>query len=97
MIFDTVRDAGAGWTVHRELTVAGLLGIPVPEAAIHDWGRLCDELTDQVLTGTETAEELALPASILRKRPDAIAVHWSGRMVWILEFSRVNDSREDWC
>ena len=97
MIFDTVRDAGAGWTVHRELTVAGLLGIPVPEAAIHDWGRLCDELTDQVLTGTETAEELALTASIRRKRPDAIAVHWSRRMVRILEFSRVNDSREDWC
>ncbi len=85
MIFDTVRDAGAGWTVHCKLMVAGLLGIPVSEAAIHDWDRLCYELTDQVLTGTETAEELALTASILRKRPDAIAVHWSHRMIRILD------------
>ncbi len=40
---------------------------------------------------------MALTASIQRKRPDAINVHWSWRLVWILEFSRVNDSREDWC
>ncbi len=74
-----------------------MLGIQVPEAVIHDWDRLCYELTDQVLTGKETVEELALTASIRRKRPDAIAIHWSRRVVWILEFSRVNDSRDDWC
>ena len=29
MIFNTIREAGGGWDVHRELTVAGLQGIPV--------------------------------------------------------------------
>jgi hypothetical protein len=45
MVFDMVRDAGRGWAVHRELTVAGLQGIPVPEDAMTDWYRMCDELT----------------------------------------------------
>ena len=44
MIVDTVRDADAGWTIHSELTVAGLLCIPVPEAAIHDRVEWWDEL-----------------------------------------------------
>ena len=82
--------------VHRELTVAGLLGIPVPEEVMTDWGRMGDELNDQDLA-TETAADLALTSGIRRKRPDAIAVHWGRRMVRILEFSRVNDFREDWC
>ncbi len=32
--------------VHRELTVAGLHGIPVREDAMADWHRMCDDLTD---------------------------------------------------
>ena len=36
-IFDTVRDAGAGWTVHRELTVVGLLGIPHAPCGVAGW------------------------------------------------------------
>ena len=95
MVFDVVRDSGGGWDVHRELTVADMLGIPVPEGAMADWYRMCDTLTDQDLT-TETSADLALASGIRRKRPDAIAVHWGRRMVRILEFSRVNDYRPDW-
>jgi hypothetical protein len=82
--FDWVRDAG--WSVHRELTVAGLRGIPVPEDATADWHRMCDELTDP---GRDMAPEMdadtALASCIRWKRPDGWVVHWGRRRVQILE------------
>jgi ribonuclease HI len=95
MVFNAIRAAGGGWDVHRELTVAGLQGIPVPEDAMQDWYRMFDYLTDGDLM-TDTAAELSLASGIRRKRPDGWAVHWNRRMIRILEFTRCNDSRPDW-
>ena len=95
MIFNTVRDAGGGWDVHRELTVAGLHGIPVPQAAMGDWYRMCDELVEQDIM-TDMEADLNLSSGIRRKRPDGWAVHWGRRLLRILEFTRCNDYRQDW-
>jgi hypothetical protein len=95
MVLNAVRAAGVGWDVHRELTVAGLQGIPVPVDAMTDWYRMFDYLTDGNLM-TDTAAELALASGIRRKRPDGWAVHWNRRKIRILEFTRCNDSRPDW-
>ena len=95
MIFNTIREAGGGWDVHRELTVAGLQGIPVPQVAMGDWHRMCDELVEQDLM-TDTEADLPLASGIRRKRPDGWAVHWGRRMLRILEFTRCNDYRQDW-
>ncbi len=73
---------GGGWDVHRELTVAGLQGIPVPVDAMQDWYRMFDYLTDGDPM-TDTAAELSLASSIRRKRPDGWAVHWNRRMIRI--------------
>ena len=95
MVFNAVIDAGGGWAVHRELTVAGLQGIPMPQDAMTDWYRMCDEMTEQDLM-TDTAADLSLASGIRRKRPDGWAVHWGRRMIRILEFTRCNDYRQDW-
>jgi hypothetical protein len=97
MVFDRVRDAGQGWTVHRELTVVGLQGLPVPQDAVADWGRMCDELSEEDLE-TETETELALASGILRKRLDTgrWAVQWGQRAVRLLEFTLCNNFRQDW-
>jgi ribonuclease HI len=95
MVFNAIRAAGGGWDVHRELTVAGLQGIPVPADAMQDWYRMFDYLTDGDLM-TDTAAELSLASGIRRTRPDGWAVHWNRRMIRILEFTRCNDSRPDW-
>ena len=62
--------------------------------AMDAWQRMCDELADEdlVLVG----EDAALSSSIRRKRPDAWAVHWGHRVVYILEFTRPNDWASDW-
>ncbi len=74
------------------LRVAGLQGIPVPQVAMGDWHRMCDELVEQDLM-TDTAADLPLASGIRRKRPDG----WAGRrMLRILEFTRCNDYRQDW-
>jgi hypothetical protein len=59
-----------------------------------EWHRMCDELADEdlVLVG----DDAALSSSIRRKRPDAWAVHWERRVVFILEFIRPNDGEDDW-
>jgi hypothetical protein len=94
MVFDRVSDATQGWTVHHELTVVGLQGLSVPQDAVEDWGRMCVELTEEGLE-TEAEAELALASGILRKQPDGWAVHWGLRAVWLLEFIRCNDFRQD--
>ena len=95
IVFKAIRDAGGGWDVHRELTVAGLQGIPVPADAMTDWYRMFDDLTDADLM-TDTAADLSLASGIRRKRPDGWAVHWNRRRIRILEFTRCNDFRVDW-
>ena len=95
MVFDWVRDAKGGWSVHQELTVAGLRGIPVPEEATAAWHRMCDDLTERDMAPEMDADP-ALASCIRRKRPDGWAVHWGRRRVRILEFTRCNDYRSDW-
>ena len=62
-IFDFISSAGQGWRVYRELTLAGLQGLPVPEHSMIDWYHKCDELTDGNLE-TATEAERALASSI---------------------------------
>ena len=95
MVFDWIREARGGWDVHRELTVSGLRGIPVPEDATADWHRMCDELTDRDIA-PETDADPALDSGIRRKRPDGWALHWGRRMIRLLEFTRCNDYRPAW-
>jgi hypothetical protein len=95
MVFEWVREARAGWDVHRELTVSGLRGIPVPEDAMTDWHRMCDELTDHDIA-PETDTDPALDSGIRRKRPDGWALHWGRRTIRVLEFTRCNDYRPAW-
>ena len=44
----------------------------------------------------EHVEDAALSSSIRRKRPDAWAVHWGRRILYVLEFTRPNDWAGDW-
>jgi hypothetical protein len=95
MVFSAIAAGGQGWMVYRELTLAGLQGLPVPATAIAEWSRMCDEITDSDLE-TATDAERALASGIRRKRPDGWAVHWGRRRVRVLEFTRANDYRPDW-
>jgi hypothetical protein len=77
----------------RELTVSGLLGLSAPVDRRDEWCRVWDMLTEEDLDVTGDPVFLA---GLLRKRPDAMAVHWSGRVLLLLEFTRAGDGREDW-
>ena len=65
MTFDYIATRGQGWKVYRELTLVGLQGLPVPEDAMQDWYRMCDELNDEDLE-TATEAERALTSGIRR-------------------------------
>ena len=82
------------WHLHRELTVDGLRGIPVPIDSMDVWQRMCDELGEEDLV--LPVADVALTSGIRRKRPDAWAVHWGRRVLYILEFTRPNDWADDW-
>ena len=85
MVFSAIAAGGHGWMVYRELTLAGLQGLPVPAAAIAEWSRMWDEMTDRDLeTATDADSERALASGIRRKRPDGWAVHWGRRRVLVL-------------
>jgi hypothetical protein len=94
LLWGSIERASQGWSFHREATVVGLSGIPVPIDAIDTWQRMCDDLAEEdlVLVG----EDAALSSSIRRKRPDAWAIHWGRRVVYVLEFTRPNDWAVDW-
>jgi ribonuclease HI len=77
------------WVITTEQTVEGLLGLPQPEGQIDEWQRAWDELTDVHLEGEGWETDAA--TAIQRKRPDAWAVHWGKRNLFILEFTRPND------
>jgi hypothetical protein len=55
---------------------------------------MCDEYPDEdlVLVG----DDAVFFSSIRRKWPDAWAVHWGCRVVFILDFTRPNDWADDW-
>ena len=82
------------WCLYRELTVDGLRGIPIPADSIDVWQRMCDELVEDDLVLPDA--EVSLTSGIRRKRPDAWAVHWSRRVLYILEFTRPKDWAGDW-
>jgi len=97
LLWGSIERATHGWSFHRESTVGGvdgLRGIEVPLDSMTEWQSMCDELADEelVLVG----DDAALSSSIRRKRPDAWAVHWGRRVVFILEFTRPNDGADDW-
>ena len=68
-----IRDASKGWIITVEQTVAGLQGLPQPEALIDAWQRAWDEITDMELDGE--GEHTDADAVAPRKQPDAWAVH----------------------
>ena len=94
LLWGSIERSSQGWYFHREATVVGLSSITVPIDAVDAWQRMCDDLADEdlVLVG----EDAALSSSILRKRPDAWAIHWGRRAVYVLEFTRPNDWAVDW-
>jgi len=91
-LWQGIRAVAKGWIITTEQTVEGLLGLPQPEERIDEWQRAWDELTDVHLEGE--GWELDTEAAIQRKRPDAWAVHWGKRNLFILEFTRPNDRQE---
>ncbi len=84
-----IRDASKGWIITAKQIVAGLQGLPQPEELIPEWQRAWDELTDLMLDGE--GEDMDSDVMIQRKRPDAWAIHWGKRCLFILEFTRLND------
>ena len=81
-----------GWVIAIEQTVAGLQGLPQPEARLDEWQRAWDEVQDAHLEGE--GERNDSDAATQRKRPDAWAVSWDKRCLLILEFTRPNDRCE---
>jgi hypothetical protein len=84
-----IQASTKGWVIAIEQTVAGLLGLPQPEARLDEWQRAWDEVTDVHLEGE--GEQSEPDATTQRKRPDAWAVSWDKRCLLILEFTRPND------
>ena len=92
VLWTGIRAAGQDWVIEKELTVLGLQGLNPPSNRIAEWYRALDEVTDEQLDA-EVGEEEASP--ILRKRPDAWAVSWEERKLFIMEFTRPNDKDSD--
>ena len=55
---------------------------------------MCDKLANEDLV--LIWEDAALSSSIRWKRPDAWAVRWGRRILYVLEFTRPNDGACDW-
>jgi hypothetical protein len=87
-----IQASTKGWVIAIEQTVAGLQGLPQPEARLDEWQRAWDEVADVHLEGE--GEQSDTDAAIQRKRPDAWAVSWDKRRLLILEFTRPNDRCE---
>ena len=60
-----------------------------PVELIDSWQQAWGELTDVQLDGE--GEHADADVVTLRKRPDAWAVHWGKRCLFILEFTRPNN------
>jgi len=93
MLWQRVVQLQSKWQVVRELTVAGLLGLAAPVDRRDEWCRVWDAVSDDDFDVAGDPEQLM---GMLRKRPDAIAIDWSGRVLLLLEFTRAGDWRDDW-
>ena len=80
------------WVIAIEQTVAGLQGLPQPEARLDEWQKAWDEVNEVHLEGE--GEQSDSDTATQRKRPDAWAVNWVKRCLLILEFTRPNDRCE---
>ncbi len=69
--------------------MAGLQGLQQPEELIAEWQCSWDEMTDLKLVGEE--EDMDTDVMIQLKRPDAWAIHWGKRCLFIYELTRPND------
>jgi len=87
-----IQASTKGWVIAIEQTVAGLQGLPQPEARLDEWQRAWDEITDMHMEGE--GEQSDADGATQRKRPDAWGVNWEKRCLLILEFSRPNDRCE---
>ena len=88
----SIRATKQTWVIGKELTVAGLQGLDPPSNRIDEWFRALDEVADEQLEAEVGDEEASL---IRRKRPDAWAVSWEERRLFIMEFTRPNDKELD--
>ena len=55
---------------------------------------MCDELGEDNPVLPDAV--VAFTLGIRRKRPDAWAVHWGRRVLYVLEFTGPNDCADDW-
>jgi ribonuclease HI len=90
-----ISAAGRNWVIGKELTVAGLQSLNPPSHRLDEWYRAMDEVTDEQLEAEVGEEEASSLASMLRQRPDACAVSWEARKLFIMEFTRPNDKESD--
>ena len=74
----------------------GLRGLPAPMDRLDDWQRCIDCLIDDDLEVEAEVRDPPQSGGLLRKRPDAVAIHWGQATAYILEFTRPSDSRIDW-
>ena len=90
-----ISAAGRNWVIGKELTVVGLQNLNPPSDRLDEWYRAMDEVTDEQLEAEVGEEEASSLVSMLRKRPDAWAVSWEARKLFIMEFTRPNDKESD--
>ena len=86
---------GKDWVIGRELTVVGLQGLNPPSNRMDEWYRAMEEVEEEQLEVEVGEDEVQSSASMLRKRPDAWAVSWEARKLFIMEFTRPNDRAAD--
>jgi len=91
-LWASIRKARQNWVIGKELTVIGLRGLNPPSDRIDEWYRALDNAEDAMLEAEVGYEEAS---SIRRKRPDAWAVSWEDRKLFIMEFTRPNDKEID--
>lgn len=96
ILWDSLEQKQTPFSIHREITVDGLRGIPAPIDRLDDWQRCMDCLIDNDLELHAEAEDPSHQGGLRRKRPDAVAIHWGQATAYILEFTRPSDSRIDW-
>ena len=81
----------------EEITVASLRSLPATREWYHTWQRMCDDLDTSFPDSLELEESDPRAAGGLgRKRPDAWAVNWGSATLYLLEFTRPNDSDPEW-
>ena len=93
LLWDRLGQASPQWAIHREMSIASLLGMEAPLDCRDEWQRAMDDMSDLDL---DADGDPALAAGLLRKRPDGLAINWGRKTVLILEFTRAFDSRADW-